>query len=424
MDATSFLVASQAILLGVCSALAALLIARIVRVPSFTGTAAAGGDDRDSRHLRRRRGWDAAQRGRGHLHPASTASGDVSRRPIRTAMDCRHRSRLDRAWDRRVARGRADRPALVADGPRRVHADAARCPAVPVPPPLRRPRAEAVRWAILGPASSAVFFLIIELTGDGQIAADGPASVAWRSWPSSPSSSVLPSDSSVPGSGTWMRRSAGSSPRSQRRSRLRSSFGSRRSSPAPSARPSPAPAGGVPQPSPARRTRSCVHPGACDDPRLPRTRRCRHGRGTAGRAPRRPARTPCGVADRRPGGGRRRRRRHRRAARRRGLLGTRGPRPGDGCRGIRRRAVPHLVPRRCARHARRAPAAGERSRTPYDRALVERLALHSAPALHGAQALADLSATHARLLLAREEERRRCDATFTMTSRRRCPAWD
>ena len=38
---------------------------------------------------------------------------------------------------------------------------------------------------------------------------------------------------------------------------------------------------------------------------------------------------------------------------------------------------------------------------------MERLALHSAPALHGAQALADLSATHARLLLAREEERRR-----------------
>ncbi len=53
------------------------------------------------------------------------------------------------------------------------------------------------------------------------------------------------------------------------------------------------------------------------------------------------------------------------------------------------------------------PRPGERSLTPYDRALVERLALHSAPALHGARALADLSATHARLLLAREEERRR-----------------
>ena len=77
----------------------------------------------------------------GHLHPAFTASGHVSRRPIRTAMDGSHRSRLDRAWDRRVARGRADRPALVVDGPRRVHADAARCAAVPVPPPLRRPRA-------------------------------------------------------------------------------------------------------------------------------------------------------------------------------------------------------------------------------------------------------------------------------------------
>ncbi len=53
------------------------------------------------------------------------------------------------------------------------------------------------------------------------------------------------------------------------------------------------------------------------------------------------------------------------------------------------------------------PRPGERSLTPYDRDLVERLALHSAPALHGARALADLSATHARLLLAREEERRR-----------------
>ena len=53
------------------------------------------------------------------------------------------------------------------------------------------------------------------------------------------------------------------------------------------------------------------------------------------------------------------------------------------------------------------PRPGEHALTPYDRALIERLALHSAPALHGARALAELTATHARLLLAREEERRR-----------------
>ncbi|MET0736509.1 MAG: ATP-binding protein, partial [Microbacterium sp.] len=53
------------------------------------------------------------------------------------------------------------------------------------------------------------------------------------------------------------------------------------------------------------------------------------------------------------------------------------------------------------------PRPGEEALTVYDRALVERLALHSAPALHGARALAELTATHARLLLAREEERRR-----------------
>ena len=35
-----------------------------------------------------------------------------------------------------------------------------------------------MRWAILGIASSAVFFLIIALT-DGMIAAGGPASLAW-----------------------------------------------------------------------------------------------------------------------------------------------------------------------------------------------------------------------------------------------------
>ncbi|MET0813265.1 MAG: ATP-binding protein, partial [Microbacterium sp.] len=53
------------------------------------------------------------------------------------------------------------------------------------------------------------------------------------------------------------------------------------------------------------------------------------------------------------------------------------------------------------------PRPGEGALTAYDRALVERLALHAAPALHGSRALAELTATHARLLLAREEERRR-----------------
>ena len=53
------------------------------------------------------------------------------------------------------------------------------------------------------------------------------------------------------------------------------------------------------------------------------------------------------------------------------------------------------------------PRRGESSLTDRDREVVERLAVHAAPALHGARALAELSEAHARLVLAREEERRR-----------------
>ena len=53
------------------------------------------------------------------------------------------------------------------------------------------------------------------------------------------------------------------------------------------------------------------------------------------------------------------------------------------------------------------PRRGESSLTDRDREVVERIAVHAAPALHGARALAELSDAHARLVLAREEERRR-----------------
>ena len=53
------------------------------------------------------------------------------------------------------------------------------------------------------------------------------------------------------------------------------------------------------------------------------------------------------------------------------------------------------------------PRRGESSLTASDREVVERIAVHAAPALHGARALAELSDAHARLVLAREEERRR-----------------
>lgn len=53
------------------------------------------------------------------------------------------------------------------------------------------------------------------------------------------------------------------------------------------------------------------------------------------------------------------------------------------------------------------PRRGESSLTDRDREVVEQVAVHAAPALHGARALAELSEAHARLVLAREEERRR-----------------
>ncbi|KRC61732.1 hypothetical protein ASE14_12965 [Agromyces sp. Root81] len=53
------------------------------------------------------------------------------------------------------------------------------------------------------------------------------------------------------------------------------------------------------------------------------------------------------------------------------------------------------------------PRPGESALTARDREVVTRIAVHSAPALHGARALAELGEAHTRLLLAREEERRR-----------------
>ncbi|GAA3248404.1 hypothetical protein GCM10017691_58520 [Pseudonocardia petroleophila] len=54
-----------------------------------------------------------------------------------------------------------------------------------------------------------------------------------------------------------------------------------------------------------------------------------------------------------------------------------------------------------------APRRGETGLTGHDRRVLRLLAVHAAPALHGARALDELTATHSRMLLAREEERRR-----------------
>jgi signal transduction histidine kinase len=54
-----------------------------------------------------------------------------------------------------------------------------------------------------------------------------------------------------------------------------------------------------------------------------------------------------------------------------------------------------------------APRRGETELTDHDRRVLRLLAVHAAPALHGARALHELTATHSRMLLAREEERRR-----------------
>ncbi|MEV1129014.1 ATP-binding protein [Agromyces sp. NPDC049794] len=53
------------------------------------------------------------------------------------------------------------------------------------------------------------------------------------------------------------------------------------------------------------------------------------------------------------------------------------------------------------------PRAGESELTARDRAVAEALALHAGPALHGVRALARLTESHALLVSAREEERRR-----------------
>lgn len=54
-----------------------------------------------------------------------------------------------------------------------------------------------------------------------------------------------------------------------------------------------------------------------------------------------------------------------------------------------------------------APRRGETELTGHDRRVLRLLAVHAAPALHGARALDELTTTHARMLHAREEERRR-----------------
>ena len=184
MDATSFLVASASDPAR-CLFRAGRIADHADRPRSLlTGTAAAGGDDRDSRHLRRRRSMGC--------RPART----------RSSSSCFHcfwpripDGRFVPRWTVAIVlawivlgivewlgAGLTDQPwwwmvpaasmltLLGAQLYRYLRRSAA-------------PQREAVRWAILGPASSAVFFLIIELTGDGQIAGDVRRRSRGRSWP-------------------------------------------------------------------------------------------------------------------------------------------------------------------------------------------------------------------------------------------------
>ena len=179
MDASSFLIASQVILLVVSSALVALLIARIVRVPPsrallpqvamigilVTSAVVVVGD--------------SAQFGRiifillalllatypdGRFVPRWTVAV-VLAWIVLVIVEWLGAGLTDQLWWWMVPTA-SMLTLLGAQLYRYLRRSAA-------------PEREAVRWAILGLASSAVFFLIIETTSDGLIAADGPASVAW-----------------------------------------------------------------------------------------------------------------------------------------------------------------------------------------------------------------------------------------------------
>jgi hypothetical protein len=179
MDASSFLIASQVILLGVSFLLVALLIARIVRMPPSRAllpqVAMIGILVTSSVVVVA----DPAQFGRvtfillslllatypdGRFVPRWTVA-IVLGWTVLVIVEWLGAGLTDQLWWWMVPTA-SMLTLLSAQLYRYLRRSAA-------------PEREAVRWAILGIASSAVFFLIIERTGDRLIAGDGPASVAW-----------------------------------------------------------------------------------------------------------------------------------------------------------------------------------------------------------------------------------------------------
>ena len=406
MDASSFLVASQVILLGVSSVLAALLIARIVRVPSsrallpqvaMIGILVVSGVGVV---------WDAAQRGEVIfiLLPLLLATYPDGRFVPRWTVT------IVLAWIvlgivEWLGAGLTDQPwwwmvpaasmltLLSAQLYRYLRRSAA-------------PEREAVRWAILGIASSAVFFLIIALT-DGMIAAGGPASLAWAHLAMIPFlvgpaiGLIRPRLWNVDAAFRWFLAGLAAALPLALVYRLTTLI-----------------AGALGATVAAAGSWGAAAVAVAAYPVLRASWRLAtilvyRGRGDAATAAARLAErlddlpeplavsqtVAQAVAD--------------------AVRADTVELIGDGVFSARVGPVQATDPEPSVAEEFPIsfhgvvlatlvvyPRPGERSLTPYDRALVKRLALHSAPALHGAQALADLAATHARLLLAREEERR------------------
>ncbi|HYJ51086.1 MAG TPA: hypothetical protein VEX12_14315, partial [Microbacterium sp.] len=186
MDATSFLTASQVILLGVSAVLIALLVARIVRIPPSRAllpqvamigilvtsiVVVVGGSAQFGRIIFILLSLLLATFPDGRFVPRWTFAL-VLAWIVLVIFEWLGAGLTDQLWWWMVPTA-SMLTLLGAQLYRYVRRSAA-------------PEREAVRWAILGLALSAVFFLIIELTGDGLIAADGPASVAWAQFAAIP----------------------------------------------------------------------------------------------------------------------------------------------------------------------------------------------------------------------------------------------
>ncbi|MET0716174.1 MAG: hypothetical protein ABWY57_14785, partial [Mycetocola sp.] len=406
MDATSFLIASQVILLGVSFVLVALLVARIVHIPRSSAllpqVAMIGVLVSSVVGLL----WDAERVGQvvlillalllatfpdGQFVPRWTVALVVAW-IVLAIIEWLGAGLTDQSWWWIVPT--ASMLTLLGTQLYRY---------------LRRsdaPEREAVRWAILGFASSAAFFLMLELTGDRLIAADGPASVAWAQlamipllvgpaiglirprlwnvdaafrWFLTAIMATLPLalvywltatlagslGSSVAGAGWWGAAAVAVAAYPVLRSSWRLAtilvYRGREDADTAAARLA-AQLDDLPEPLAVSQT---VAQAVADAVRTDTVEL--HGDMFSARVgPERATDNAVSAAEEFP-------------------ISFHGD------------VLATLVVQ---------PRPGERSLTPHDRAVVQRLAQHSAPALHGARALADLSATHARLLLAREEERR------------------